>query len=240
MESSLSLLTWADSIHIGAPFNVDMPFWELAIFAAILLIILLIPLLMAAQTLIHRKPDAHNHQMQPKIEIFHLPGWQLRSVSADAMIVFSDETGWLGHGISKYVKDKGDYGLDDRIKASAPIPPGSAKAFPVRRLPVRHLIVVNIYDERKLTSTRQFEEAFLAAVRLAAAEGAQSVVAFDPAEQWNYFTERTGVHETSDLLLSAISKCKNKVATVRIVVTTKQGFEVYKEAIRKPPVKHAA
>ena len=240
MEISLRLLTWADSVHIGAPFNVDMPYWELAIFAAILLIILLIPLLMAAQALVHRKPDARNHHMQPKIEVFQLPGWQLRRVSADAMIVISDETGWLGHGISKYVKDKGDYGLDDRIKASAPIPPGSAKAFAVKRLPVRQLIVVNIYDERKLTSTRQFEEAFLAAVRLAAAEGAQSVVVFDPAEQWNYFTERTDVHQTSDLLLSAIRKCKNKVSMVRIVVTSKANFEVYKEAIRKPPARSAA
>lgn len=207
-------------------FAFGTPLWVLGFAAVILFTFLLIPITIALSRFgVKPVADAEG------IEIYSIPGWSMRSISADAMIVFADETGWLGHGMSKYVKDKGDYKLDDVIRAAAPFEPGTARAFAVRRLPVDYLVVANIYDERKVTSSEQITRGFRAAVDEAAKLGCNSAMIFDPTDAWNYFTKRADAIQASKMLVTAISEGSGAISDVKVIVTNPENVEAYKQAI---------
>ena len=83
---------------------------------------------------IHARPAATADMSKMLLRIYAIPAWQMRDVpKASAFLAFTDETGWLGHGSAKYIKDKADFGLDDAITAMAPITTMEAISVPVRR-----------------------------------------------------------------------------------------------------------
>jgi hypothetical protein len=210
----------------NSTFAQGTPLWVLGFAAVILVTFLAIPLTAAASSF-GAKPSAS----RGGIELFSLPGSRLQKVKADALIVFADETGWLGHGTSKYVKDKGDYGLDDRIRDAGPISPGKAKSFKVGRLPVSSLIVANIFDDRKLVTKESFRRGFGAAAKAAEGLGCESVAFFDPTDDWNYFTHRIDAATTADMVLDTVSSFGN-LRAVKVIIPNEENLASYKDRLK--------
>ncbi len=172
------------------------------------------------------------------IEIYHLPYWRMRRVAkSSAFLVFSDETGWLGHGTAKYAKDKADYRLDDRVRELAPIGAGQAIAVDVKRLPSKKLIVCNIYDDVKRISSESFSTGFSNSVKLLkklvpnSIFPGNSIMMGDPTDDWNYFAKRISPNDAARIVLDAISKCNGEVGTVRIIVQKETHARAYAEEL---------
>lgn len=219
--------------YVGPPFDTFIPTWGIWFWVLLILITLSMPAYVLFERAMVKKPAGQGSISGTSVRLYHVPGWDLRKIGGDAYAVFSNETGWLGNGLGKYVKDKGDYGLDDRIKEAAPIPPGSAKSFPVRRLPSKNLIVANIYDEKGVSGPGQFAAGFRALISEARALGADTIVLLDPTDDWNYFTERTAAEDVARLLMKNIDKADGAVPAFKIIVTKPEHLAAYNAVLQE-------
>lgn len=163
------------------------------------------------------------------VKVFHLSGWRLRKVPrSDAFLVFSDSTGWMGHGTSKYIKDKSDYRLDDHIREHAPIPPGKAVAFPVKRIPARNLIVTNIFDEQKLTNLEQFQTAFSAALKKNHRLDGWSITLIDPTDDLNYQEMRMAPERVACVIIDSMLRNRKWLTKANIIATNETSVDAYR------------
>ncbi|MBA3726751.1 MAG: hypothetical protein H0W86_09935 [Armatimonadetes bacterium] len=164
------------------------------------------------------------------LRIFHMPGWKLRNIPrADAFIVFTDATGWLGHGTSKYIKDKSDYRLDDQITSLAPIEGGSAVSVAVHRLPARRLVVANPFDQQKMMSGEQYSAAFRAATKEIEAHNGKSFTLFDPTDDWNYQERRVEPMQAARRIVDAILRSRDDgIRSANIIVTNEENLIAYR------------
>lgn len=160
-----------------------------------------------------------------------MPAWKVRQLSGDAIFVFTNDTGFMGAGAAKYIRDKADYRLDDAITAAAPLAFRSATLFPVKRLPVKQLIICNIYDEQRLVTRESFIEAFCAGFELAGAQGYESFVVPDPSDDWNYFTHRADPAVAAKWVIEGISRSRNRISAVKILTTTDESLAAYKDEV---------
>jgi hypothetical protein len=161
------------------------------------------------------------------LRIYAIPAWQMRDVpKASAFLAFTDETGWLGHGSAKYIKDKADFGLDDAITAMAPIPPLQAISVPVRRLPAARLVVTNVYDANKLTSNASFAEAFHNACKEVERHGGKSVTFIDPTRDWNYQEWRVEPTDAARAVVTNVLANRGRIRGANIIVpeTSKDAY----------------
>lgn len=177
---------------------------------------------------IYARPAAVADLPKMLLRIYGIPAWQLRDVpKASAFLAFTDETGWLGHGTSKYIKDKADFGLDDAIEAFAPIPPYSAVSLPVSRLPARRLVVTNVYDANKLTSRDTFAAAFKAACLEVRRHDGKSITFFDPTEDWNYQETRVDPVDAARVVVGNIVRNRGTITGANIIVTSEAATSAY-------------
>lgn len=146
---------------------------------------------------------------------------------ASAFLAFTDETGWLGHGSSKYIKDKADFGLDDAITAVAPIPPLEAVSLPVRRLPASRLVIANVYDANKLTSNASFAEAFKNACKEVERHGGKSVTFIDPTRDWNYQEWRVEPTDAARAIVANVLANRGRIKAANIIVPDALSKEPY-------------
>ncbi|MGI8924510.1 MAG: hypothetical protein ACR2HJ_10825 [Fimbriimonadales bacterium] len=169
------------------------------------------------------------------LRIFHIPGWKLRNIPrADAFIVFTDATGWLGHGTSKYIKDKSDYRLDDEITSLAPIQGGEAVSVAVHRLPVKRLVVANPFDQQKMMSGEQYSAAFRAATREIEAQNGKSFTLFDPTDDWNYQERRVEPMQAARRIVDAILRSRDQgIRSANIIVTSEENIAAYQNLARR-------
>ncbi len=201
------------------------------VFAVVALVVMLLGGLHFAY---YVRPRASVEINGTRIEVFCIPGWSLRKVpKTDAFVVFTNATGWLGHGTNKYVKDKADFGLDDEIEKFAPIPVEGTVSVPVKRLPAKLLVAANIYDEKGLTHSIQFQKGFDSAIQKLLNDGMKSLMVCDPTDDWNYFEHRAESALGAQMLINAILKYSGKLKIVRILVVKPQNLEAYTELLRK-------
>ena len=168
---------------------------------------------------IHARPAATADMSKMLLRIYAIPAWQMRDVpKASAFLAFTDETGWLGHGSAKYIKDKADFGLDDAITAMAPIPPLEAISVPVRRLPATRLVVVNVYDANKLTSNAAFSEAFKSACIEVERFGGKTITFIDPTRDWNYQEWRVEPTDAARAVVRNVLANRGRIKGANIIV----------------------
>ena len=178
--------------------------------------------------LIHARPAAVADMPKMLLRIYTIPAWQMRDVpKASAFLAFTDETGWLGHGSSKYIKDKADFGLDDAITAVAPIPPLEAVSVPVRRLPASRLVIANVYDANKLTSNASFAEAFKNACKEVERHGGKSVTFIDPTRDWNYQEWRVEPTDAARAVVANVLANRGRIKAANIIVPDALSKEPY-------------
>lgn len=185
--------------------------------------------------LIRVRPAVRGELMEATIEVYSMPAWGLRRLRADAFIAFTDESGYLGSGASKYIRDKGDYGLDDRIRQAAPIPPGGVVAVPVRRLPAKYLIAANVCDERGLVGPDAFGRGFSAAVSKAVENGCRSMLVPDPTEDWNYSEHRVDPVQGAKTLLETIARHRGEMSKFKILVARPENLSAYRVMLAELP-----
>ena len=174
------------------------------------------------------RPAASADMPQMLLRIYGIPAWQMRDVpKSSAFIAFTDETGWLGHGSSKYIKDKADFGLDDAITSMAPIPPLGAISVPVRRLSSDRLVVVNVYDDNKLTSSESFAEAFHNACVEVQRQKGKTVTFFDPSGDWNYQEKRVYAAGAARTIIANVLKNRGIIKGANIIVPNDIARESY-------------
>jgi hypothetical protein len=121
-----------------------------------------------------------------------------------------------------------DYGLDDKVRALAPIPMGDAIAVPVKRLPAKHLVVANVYDERTLVVPDSFFAGFRSAVQKVKGFGGTSISLLDPTNDWNYQEHRADPNTSAELLISAIGRSCGGIEVVRILVDNDAALEAFR------------
>jgi hypothetical protein len=168
---------------------------------------------------IYARPSAVADMPKMLLRIFAIPAWQMRDVpKSSAFLAFTDETGWLGHGSSKYIKDKADFGLDDAITAMAPIPPLQAISVPVRRLPASRLVVANVYDSNKLTSNASFAEAFKNACIEVERFGGKTITFIDPTRDWNYQEWRVEPTDAARAVITNVLTNRGRIKAANIIV----------------------
>lgn len=183
---------------------------------------------------IHARPAAVADMPGVLVRVYGIPAWQMRDVPrAAAFLAFTDETGWLGHGSSKYIKDKADFGVDDAIRALAPIPPMSAVSFKVSRLPAGRLVVCNVYDSNKLTTGAGFSAAFSAGCREIAKHAGKSVTFIDPSQDWNYQEWRVEVRDAARAVLANVLEQRGRIRTANIIVPDSSALEAYRSLVEK-------
>jgi hypothetical protein len=117
------------------------------------------------------------------------------------------------------------------IRDRAPLATGSATLFPVKRLPVKQLIVCNIYDEQRLVTPESFLAAFCAGFELAGARGYESFVVPDPSDDWNYFTHRADPAVAAKWVIEGIAKSRHRISAVKILTTTVESLAAYKAEV---------
>jgi len=180
------------------------------------------------------KPAAAADLPKMLLRVYGVPAWQLRDIPrASAFLAFSDETGWLGHGTSKYIKDKADFGLDDKIEALAPIPPLRAISVPVRRLPASRLAIVNMYDANKLTSREAFAEAFRNGCKEVHRHDGKTVSFFDPTSDWNYQERRVEAVETARVVVGCVLSNRDLIRGANIIVPNESACAVYVDFVNR-------
>jgi len=174
------------------------------------------------------RPAASADLPKMLLRVYGVPAWQLRDVpKASAFLAFTDETGWLGHGTSKYIKDKADFGTDDAIERLAPIPPLRAVSLPVRRLPASRLVVINMYDANKLTSRDAFAEAFRNGCKDVTRNDGKTVTFFDPTADWNYQETRVDASETARVVVGCVLANRDLIKGANIVVPNEPARGAY-------------
>ncbi|MDQ2986009.1 MAG: hypothetical protein M3R13_04725 [Armatimonadota bacterium] len=177
---------------------------------------------------IYARPAAVADLPKLMLRIYGIPAWQLRDVpKASAFLAFTDETGWLGHGSSKYIKDKADFGIDDAIEALVPIPPASAVSLPVRRLPASRLVVANVYEANKLTSRHAFAEAFKAACLEVRRHDGKTITFFDPTEDWNYQESRIDPVDAARVVIGNVVRNRGTIHGANIIVPDETALTAY-------------
>jgi len=164
-----------------------------------------------------------------RVEVYCIPLWSLQKIKGDAYIAFCDETGFIGEGKAKPIRDKADYRLDDRIEESAPYPPTIARAFPVTRLPCRHLIITNIYNEKGVVTRDSFRTAFTNAIKQGESLNASTYVILDPTDDWNYYEHRANPDFAAQLLYDAIQANQNAIRCIKILTEQEEYAEAYHE-----------
>lgn len=180
------------------------------------------------------KPVASADLPKMMLRVYGVPAWQLRDVpKSSAFLAFTDETGWLGHGTSKYIKDKVDFGADDAIEALAPIPALNAVSIRVRRLPATRLVVVNMYDENKLTSKEAFTEAFRNACLEVQRHDGKTVTFFDPTRDWNYQQMRVNAVDTARVVVGCVLANRDLIKGANILVPAEEAREGYVSLVHK-------
>jgi hypothetical protein len=183
---------------------------------------------------IFARPAATADMPKMLLRIYAIPAWQMRDVpKASAFLAFTDETGWLGHGSAKYIKDKADFGLDDAIRAMAPIAPLEAVSVPVRRLPASRLVVANVYDANKLTSNAAFAEAFKNACIEVERHGGKSVTFFDPTRDWNYQEWRVEPTDAARAIVRNVLANRGRIRGANIIVpeSSKEAYVALTERV---------
>lgn len=177
---------------------------------------------------ISAKPAASADLPKLLLRVYGVPAWALRDVpKASAFLAFSDATGWLGHGTSKYIKDKADFGIDDAIEALGPIGPLQAVSLPVRRLPASRLVVINMYDASKLTSRDAFTEAFRNGCREVSRHGGKTITFFDPTVDWNYQERRVEATDTARVVVGCTLANRDLIKGANIIVPNEAARETY-------------
>lgn len=216
-------------------FGIEIPMW---VMVAVPVLVVLTGIL--GYLAIRISPTARLEIFGTQIDMYHLPYWRMRRIpKASGFLAFSDETAWMGHGTAKYIKDKADYRLDDRIRELAPIAPGSVLTIPVKRLPAKYLIVANIYDDSKRLDSLSFCKGFDAAVEALSNSipnsmfPGNSLMMGDPTDDWNYFEKRISPNVSARLVLDAIAKCNGRVGAVRIIVPKSENAKAYKEEMER-------
>lgn len=216
-------------------FGIEIPMWMMVVAPVLLFVVCLLGFLA-----IRISPIARVEIFGTRIDIYHLPLWRMRRIpKCSAFLALSDETAWLGHGTAKYVKDKADYGLDDRVRELAPIAPGTVVTIPVKRLPAKHLIVANMHGDSKRLDSNSFYQGFDAAVvALGKVEPnsvfpGNSLMMGDPTDDWNYFEQRISPNAVAELVLDAIAKCAGRIGAVRIIVSKDENVMAYKQEIER-------
>jgi hypothetical protein len=180
------------------------------------------------------RPSATADVPKMRLRIYGIPAWQMRDVPrASAFIAFTDETGWLGHGSSKYIKDKADFGLDDAIETHAPIAPYQAISMPVRRLPAGRLVVVNVYDDNKLTSRDSFQEAFHNACLEVRRHHGSSITFIDPTADWNYQEKRVEASDAARAIIRNVVRNRGIIRAANIIVPNPLACEEYAALTRR-------
>jgi hypothetical protein len=178
--------------------------------------------------LIHARPAAVADMPKMLLRIYAIPAWQMREVpKASAFLAFTDETGWLGHGSSKYIKDKADFGVDDAITALAPLAPLQAVSIPVRRLPASRLVIANVYDENKLTSNASFSEAFRNACLEVSRNDGKTVTFIDPTRDWNYQERRVEPMDSARAVIANVLRNRGKIKGANIIVPDAASKDAY-------------
>jgi hypothetical protein len=180
------------------------------------------------------KPVASADLPKMLLRVYGIPAWQLRDVpKASAFLAFTDETGWLGHGTSKYIKDKADFGIDDAIEEMTPIPPLQAISLPVRRLPASRLVVINMYDPNKLTSRDTYVEAFRNGCREVARHDGKTVTFFDPTDDWNYQERRIEAAETARVIIGCVLANRDLIRGANIVAPNESARDSYVDLVNR-------
>lgn len=175
------------------------------------------------------RPSSVFHIGDTQVEIYCIPLWSLRKIKGDAFIAFCNETGYLGEGMAKTIRDKADYRLDDTIEKGAPYPPTTARAFPVRRLPCRYLIIANIYNEKGIVTKNSFRSAFTNTIKEGEKLNVATYILPDPTDDWNYYEHRANPDLAARLIYDAISANRNTIRCVKILTSRKEYARVYHE-----------
>lgn len=176
----------------------------------------------------YARPAAVADMPKMLLRIYCVPAWQMRDVpKASAFLAFTDETGWLGHGSSKYIKDKADFGVDDAITAMAPIPPLQVISLPIRRLPASRLVVANVYDANKLTSKESFAEAFKNACLEVERNAGKSVTFIDPTGDWNYQEWRVEPTDAARAVIANVLANRGRIRMANIIVPEEASKDAY-------------
>ncbi|MFN8140046.1 MAG: hypothetical protein U0R49_09640 [Fimbriimonadales bacterium] len=187
-------------------------------------------LVSAITTFLPARPDVEVEALGPKVQIFVLPGSQLRRLpKSSGFVAFSDSTGWLAHGSMLAIKDKADYKLDDQIRSLAPIAQGAAVSVPAKSIPGKRLVVANVYNDRKVATRDSFAAAFDAAVEEIKKNGGDSAIFADPTPGWNYQEHRVDPDFAAELFVEAIVRNRKKLKAFRIVLTDPNSFDAYKK-----------
>lgn len=168
-----------------------------------------------------------------RVEVYCIPLWSLQRIHGDAIVAFCDETGYIGEGMAKTIRDKADYRLDDKIEEGAPYLSTVARAFPVRRLPCRHLIITNIYNEKGLVTQDVFRNAFTHAIEEGKKLKAATYVVPDPTDDWNYYEHRANPNLAAQFLYDAIRANHNAIRCIKILTERKEYAEAYHEQARR-------
>ncbi|HWP30778.1 MAG TPA: hypothetical protein VNK96_03490 [Fimbriimonadales bacterium] len=168
-----------------------------------------------------------------RVEIYCIPLWSLRKIKGDAFITFCNETGYLGEGMAKTIRDKADYRLDDTIERGAPYPPTTARAFPVRRLPCRYLIITNIYNEKGIVTKNSFRTAFTNAIKEGEKLNVATYIVPDPTDDWNYFEHRANPDLAARFIYDSILTNQKSIRCIKILTTRKDYSEAYYDQARR-------
>lgn len=182
----------------------------------------------AISRFIPARPRMEVSALGPRVQLFCIPSSQLRRLpKSSGFAAFTNETGWLARGSSLAIKDHMDFRSDDKVRAMAPISPGSAVSIAVSSLPANHLIVGNIYDERNIATAESFAAGFDAVAEQLIRLGGSSLALPDPTDDWNYSEKRVDADFAADLLVSGIVRNRKRLKTFRIVVTNERNLAAY-------------
>lgn len=178
-------------------------------------------------------PSARAKVFRMTVQIYRTSAWKIRQLSADGIFVFTNETGYLGTGTAKYIRDKADYRLDDAITAAAPLPPASATLFDVQRLPAKKLIVCNVHGDDGLVTRDTFLRAFCSGFEKAGREGCDSYIVTDPTDDWNYYTKRAEPAVGAEWVFAGIVRSRNHIGAIKILTTNDESLKAYEAELEK-------
>lgn len=96
------------------------------------------------------KPLLRAQYGQCAVELYHLRA--LRQLKADALIVPSNRLLWMGARVLKRVRDEAGNLVEEEARQHAPLAPGAVATTSGGMLRVRHIVHVNVFDERQVTT----------------------------------------------------------------------------------------
>lgn len=200
--------------------------------AGVAAVILIVVAALKFKSIIQQSPSFTASVGTTQVELYKMYAWDIRRIPrSTAFIALTDETGWLGYATAKYLSARMDYEVKRTAQPKLEVAIGDAVVVPVKRLPVKSIVIANIYNENKITNQQLLENAIAKAIDTITNNQKATIIIPDPTDDWNYYQKRAEPELAAKLLITAIAKHGHKLTAARIIVSKNKNFDAYKRIL---------